>query len=139
MQTVLEPEEERTQYANSQSPVSTRKDPRASGKVTFVVKSKRVCVANQVLSVPVVDRRFGSITTFTERVVVYEDVLDEEQSEALEKARVLANSLGIKLEVKDISKRGILSRFLGLILRNDLDQGTLVLSFAGKTIESLVS
>ena len=38
--------------------------------------------------------------------MVYADVLDDEQNEALKNARTLASILGIELEVKDISKRG---------------------------------
>ena len=138
MQTVLEGEEKRTERAGGQS--SARKDLRAPGKMTLFVKSQRVCMVNQVLNLPAFSGTLGPmITTRSERVVVYENVLDDAQNEALKDARALADCLGFELVVKDISQHGVLARFLGFILRNDLNQRVPALSLEGKAIESLAS
>ncbi len=96
MQTVLEPDEKRSERVDNQSSWPTENDQKLSGKMTLVVKSKKVCIESRVLSLPTFDGRFGStITTREERVMVYADVLDDAQNEALKNARTLASILGI--------------------------------------------
>ena len=60
MQSVLEPDEKGSEYVDNQSSWPTENDAKASGKMILVVKSKKVCVGSQVLSLPTFDGRLGS-------------------------------------------------------------------------------
>jgi hypothetical protein len=106
------------------------------GRITVFVQSKRVYVDTRVLSLPsFAGSGLGSNLAYqTRRVVVYEDVLDQEQREALEDSEALARSLGVELEVKDIGKSSVFTRILNYILRAKVPSKTPSISVSGEAL-----
>jgi len=90
-----------------------------SMKMILFVRSRRKCVSDNSfrLAVPMSGTR-PDFTYQSNRILIYEDVLDENQEKALENAKSLARLLGLVLEVKDLSKPGFWGRLLGLGFRN---------------------
>lgn len=112
-----------------------------SEKMTIFVRSKRVCVAskNVYLSTFQGNHIGSNLSTRAKRVAIYENVLDDEQKEALENSKALANSLGVKLEVRDLARTSVFRKLFDLIGRSRFAPKTPSLSFYGKTIALLAS
>jgi hypothetical protein len=106
-------------------------------KVTLFVKSKRVCVDCKNVCIPVFDGGpYGSrLSSRPRRVAIYENILDPEQNEALRNTQILARSLGVQLEVKDLGRMNVFEKFVLLISRNSFVEPP-SLSLPGKTISS---
>jgi hypothetical protein len=87
----------------------------SEGKVRVVVRSKKVPAA----VVPVVAREISFTGTWYPgrlgRSVVYGSRLDEEHQRAIEDGRRMADQLGLKLEIVDLSRVNALRRALAAI------------------------
>ena len=105
-------------------------------KITLFVRSRKVAIERRIISVPFYTGGVATHTIFQPKpVVVYENVLDQEQEEALESAKSLAHSLGMRLEVKDISKLGLVSRLFDRVFPSKAP----FLSFGDKEIGSVMT
>lgn len=135
MQTMIRPEAEgeRNQTGNGGNALNTRSY--QCGKMTIFVHSKRAFVDFRVVSIPLFSGIPGTHLTYeSRRVAVYENVLDEEQKEALENYEALAKSLGIKLEVKDLARSNVFSRLLNSIMGAKLPSKTPSVSLSGEAL-----
>jgi hypothetical protein len=82
----------------------------SKGKLRLVIRSKRTARVVE-FEVPLMTW-YGKVGVSRRRATIYDYVLDERQARALKEARELAERTGFSLEVRDVSRRGPLSRFL---------------------------
>ncbi len=82
------------------------------GKVRVVVKSRRVPSRTFDFSEPVYSPIGMRMGTKSNRLVVYDYVLDEEHRRAIEEGHKLACDLGLDLEVVDRTRSGLFRRVL---------------------------
>jgi hypothetical protein len=108
------------------------------GKMTLFVRSKKIGVSNVVASMPALTGLSTvPIGYYNQRVFVYEQRLDEQQSDAVKSGRLLARGLGLELEVKDISKANAVTRFFRFLTRDKLARKTPSVSFDSDAMASL--
>jgi len=133
------PRQEQESVKNNSSNTSTALNNfNSSSKMTLFVRSKKVAVMSKTVLTPVyVNGLVGP--KISKRIVIYENVLDQEQKVALENSAALARNLGIELEVRDIARQMIFARIISLLFRDKLVVRTPSVSFAGEAISSLVS
>lgn len=106
-----------------------------SGKMTVYVRSKRTLISSRIVTPPAVFSGLApSSPSAAKHVVLYENVIDEEQKTVLENTIALARSLDVELEVKDVATLGRFTRFLGMVLGSKLPSRTPSLSFEGDVI-----
>jgi hypothetical protein len=96
---------------------SANLDCESFGKITLYVRSKKALVCDSVVTLPTFPGLLGPMVPHRERLRVYENVFDEEQLEAIQHSKTLAASLGIGLEVKDVSKSNAVVRFFMFLSR----------------------
>jgi len=98
-----------------------------SGKqiVKVYVRSKRVAVQS-FPSERTVPSIVGSVK-LTSWVVQYEDRFDDSQKSILKYADDLASSVGVPIEVIDVSKLNLIRRLVTLVFRRDLYKTPIVL------------
>jgi len=106
------------------------------GKVTVVVRSRRIPAG-----VVEVNRKMYSqwgipMGTITNRLVLYDYVLDEDHQRTIEEASKLARSLCLDLEVVDFGKQGFFGRLLSSIGRRGAGNPTIVVSPATTAMTS---
>ena len=88
-----------------------------NGRLRLVLKSKKVLArvedfdSNSVLSNSLLAWN-GQVFGSRRRVMVYEYVFDERQTQALREARELSEKTGMTLEVTDLSRQSALKRVL---------------------------
>jgi hypothetical protein len=82
------------------------------GKVRVIVRSRKVPSRTIDLTEPVYSTSGMLMGTRRNRLVVYEDVLDDAHKKAIEEGRRLSCDLGLELEVVDRSKAGLFRRLL---------------------------
>jgi hypothetical protein len=106
------------------------------GKITIYVRSKRVYVDTKLLSVPSFSGGgiWSALAYQSTRVTVCEDILDEKQREELENYKALARSLGVKLEIKDIGKSNVFTRFLNFIVGSKVPSNIPSVSVSGDAV-----
>ncbi len=98
------------------------------GKVRVVVQSRRVPTRIIDLSVPEFAPSGVLMGSRTNRVVLYDYVLDGEQTRAIEEGRRLSCNLGLELEVVDRSQMGLFRRVLSSFGRNASSHPMVVVS-----------
>lgn len=87
-----------------------------TGPVRLLVKSRRVAVGTTLIEDPVYTL-FGTRVSLTQRRgIVFEQVYDEAQRKAIAEAKRLSCSLGLPLDVIDISSSGFFRRAISRIL-----------------------
>jgi hypothetical protein len=96
---------------------STNRDCGSFGKMTLFVRSKRTMVSDSVVSLPTFPGLLTPMVPHRERLRMYENVFDIEHWEAIQHTKTLAASLGIGLEVKDVSKTNAVVRFFKFLAR----------------------
>jgi len=106
--------------------------------MTLFVRSKKVAVASKSVTIPAYVNAFAGSNKISKRITIYENILDEEQKDAVENSAALAKNLGIELEVKDVARLRIFSRIIGSIFRDKFATRTPSVSFAGEAITSLI-
>jgi hypothetical protein len=86
----------------------------SEGKVQVVVRSRRVPTGTVDVRQPVYSGSASGILTCTRsnRIVLYDYVLDEDHKRAIEEGRRISRRLGLELVVVDVSKHGVLRRML---------------------------
>jgi hypothetical protein len=86
----------------------------SGGKVQVVVRSRRVPTGTVDVREPVYSGSASGILVCTRsnRIVLYDYVLDEDHKRAIEEGRRLSRRLGLELVVVDVSKQGVLRRML---------------------------
>jgi len=87
-------------------------------KIVVVVRSEKRIVDAKTICYPV-GAIIGSYKVF-KRVYVSDYVLDEKQQGIVDEARAVANHLGLRVEVRDLGRIGLLSRFLGAVSRSKI-------------------
>jgi len=88
------------------------------GKIRVIVRSRRVPSGTLDLTEPVYSTSGMLMGTRRNRLVTYDDVLDDAHKKAIEEGRRLSCDLGLDLEVVDAARRGILGR-----VRSSLGRG----------------
>ncbi|MDA4111735.1 MAG: hypothetical protein OK439_04300, partial [Thaumarchaeota archaeon] len=111
----------------------------SGSKMMLFIRSKKVAVASEIVSISVFISARANPTKVSRRITIYENVLDQEQKDAVENSASLAKSLGVELEIRDVAKLRILSRIINSIFRDKLVARTPSVSFTGGAITSLVS
>lgn|SRR5487761_851284 len=88
-------------------------------EIRLIVKSKRIPYRIETVRTP---RLAGTIGTvyMNERRALYSDSLDEEQTKALDSARELAASSGMKLVVEDTSMKNPLLRAMKRLTKRNM-------------------
>lgn len=110
------------------------------GKMTLYVKSKRKYMGTRLVSIPAfVPGNPPLLVNSARRIAVYEDYLDEEQTEAVKNTKMLATNLCVELEVHDVAHSNFFAKFLGLFFRTKFMPNTPSLSFENEGLVSLVS
>ena len=90
----------------------------SEGKVQVLVRSKKIPVASVLRTEPVYSPSGLLVGSKPVRMVLYGTKLDDEQHRAIEQGQKVSRSLGLDLEVVDVSKIGFLGR-----LRSSLGAG----------------
>ncbi len=135
MQTVVEQEESGPLKSGKDHSGLVGFESSEGGRIRIFVRSRRVCVESKIVSFPSFAGGLGSNLSYQpRRVAVYEDVLDQEQKEALENCLALARSLGVKLEVKDVGRSNIFGRLLNFVLGTKVPSQTPSVSVSGKAV-----
>jgi len=83
---------------------------KSDGKIRVIVRSRKVPSRTFDFSEPIYSPFGIPMGTRSNRLVVYDYVLDEEHRRAVEEGRRLACNLGLELEVIDRSKSGLFGR-----------------------------
>jgi len=93
----------------------------SEGKVQVIVRSKKVPAYMVAYDVPIYGPTPFGVQSFKQRryETIYESVLDVEDSAAIQEARKLSSSLGLKLEVMDKSKGSLFARLFSALRRAD--------------------
>ena len=101
----------REEERKSSAPATNHARVRIRGKMTLYVRSKRTWTTTR--SIPIVDFANALIHSGSgySRVLIYNDILDDDQREAIRRCEALTRILGIKLVVKDLSRSSRLARF----------------------------
>ncbi len=139
MQALISHEEQQSVNSNGPDTQSALKNVNSRSKMTLFVRSKKVAVASKTVTIPVYVNALSGSNKVSKRITIYENVLDEEQKDALENSAALAKSLGIELEVRDVATFRIFTRIISSIFRDKFVTRTPSVSFAGEAITSLVS
>ena len=98
------------------------------GKVRVVVRSRRVPARLFEQSQTMYSPSGIPMGTSTNRRVLYDYVLDDDQQRTIDEATKLAQSLCLELEVVDSAKRGIFGRMLSTLGRNGTKAPAVVVS-----------
>jgi hypothetical protein len=80
------------------------------GKLRLVIRSRKTARVIE-FEVPLMTW-YGKVGVSRRRATIYDYVLDERQARAVKEARELAERTGFTLEVRDVSRQGVLSRIL---------------------------
>lgn len=140
MQTVTSREEfDGEESSNSKIEPSdlTRKTARC-GKMILYIRSKQKYMGTHVVDIPTfVPGNPPLLVNNPRRIAIYEDYLDEEQSEAVKNSRMLAANLCIELEVHDLAHSNFFARFLSLFFRSKFIPKAPSLSFENEGLVSL--
>jgi hypothetical protein len=139
MQTFIYPEDRRRVNRNQPITQTALKNHASCSKMTLFVRSRKVAVANKTVTFPAYVNALAGFGKVPKRVTIYENVLDEEQTNALENSAALAKSLGIELEVRDVARLSIFTRITRSILRDRISVRIPSVSFAGEVITSLAN
>jgi hypothetical protein len=108
---------------------------RSDGKIRVIVRSRKVPTRTFDFSEPVYSPLGVPMGTRSNRLVIYDYVLDERHRKAVEEGHRLACNLGLELEVVDRSRSG-LSRFLSRLGRASSSHPSMIVSLAPKTTVS---
>ena len=117
MQAFISREEQRSIDSDRPDSRTALKSSNSCGKMTLFVRSKKVAVASKSVTIPAYVNAFAGSSKISKRITIYENVLDEEQKDAVENSAALAKSLGIELEVKDVARLRIFIRIISRIFR----------------------
>jgi len=110
------------------------------GKIILYLRSMEVVTGSQIVDFAVADRILsGNIVRSPKRILITNRVFDAEQEEALNNCRELAETLGIELQVKDLSRAGLLERVSGIFSGKGFHGKTPSISLDGGAVTTLVS
>jgi len=98
------------------------------GKIRVFVRSHRVPARTIEISEPMYSSWGVRMGTMRSKKMLYEYVLNEEQEKAIEEGHRVSCSLGLDLEVVDVTRRGLLGRLLSLLGRNGSREPVLLVS-----------
>jgi len=88
------------------------------GKIRVTVRSRKVPSRTVDFTEPVYSTSGVLMGTRSNRLIIYDDVLDEAQRKAIEEGRKLSCTLGLDLEVIDRSNASLFSRVLSRLSRD---------------------
>ena len=94
----------------------------------MVVRSRRVPTRLVEVRSPRFSHPGGWMSTPSVRAVEYESKLDEENLKAIEDARRIADQMGLRLEILDESRSGLITRALAALRRGFAPSPKLVIT-----------
>lgn len=110
------------------------------GKLILYLKSRRMFSTTGFVELPTIENGLmGNLVAKNSRRVVIEDrVFDPEDEEALRNSKEIAADLGLELEVRDLSRRGVLGKLSDFFLPASSIHAP-SLSLDGGAVTSLIS
>ena len=102
----------------------------SEGKVQVVVRSRKVPTGTVDFREPIYSGSTAGLLVGVRRnrLVLYGSILDEQHRRAIEEGNRISRSLGLRLEIVDASRQGILRRLLSSLGWDTLHGPTLVVA-----------